>query len=124
MDLIPGIACAAHFIVHAREVPKSVDDYISAGRAVQRLWLTLTQLGLFMQPEMTPLIFSRYITEGLQFTTNERRLEDAQQLSLQLGKLIGEETRIRSVFMGRIGAGRTPTARSLRKPLLELKYKT
>jgi molybdopterin/thiamine biosynthesis adenylyltransferase len=124
MDLIPGIACAAHFIIHAQEIPKSIDDHISAGRAVQRFWLTLTQLGLFMQPEMTPLIFSRYIYEGMQFTTNERKLKDAQKLTLQLGTLIGEETIVRSVFMGRIGAGRTPSARSLRKPLLKLKYIT
>lgn len=59
MDLIPGLACAAHFVLKARQSPRGIDDYVEAGRAVQRFWLTLTRLGLFMQPEMTPLIFSR-----------------------------------------------------------------
>jgi hypothetical protein len=39
------------------------DDYVAAGRAMQRFWLTATQLGLQLQPELTPLIFSRYVRE-------------------------------------------------------------
>lgn len=121
MDFIPGIACAAHFVIQAREIPQSIDDYISAGRAVQRFWLTLTRQGLFMQPEMTPLIFSRYSLKGIQFSADIGKLESAQKLSRQLTRLIGEKVNARSVFMGRIGAGEAPSARSLRMPLFKLK---
>lgn len=121
MDFIPGIACAGHFVIQAHESPRTIDDYISAGRAVQRFWLTLTQQGLFMQPEMTPLIFSHYSSEGIQFSTALDKQESAQKLSRQLNQLIGEKTTVRSVFMGRIGAGPAPSARSLRMPLIKLK---
>jgi hypothetical protein len=121
MDFIPGIACAAHFVIQAQEMPRTIDDYISAGRAVQRFWLTLTQQGLFIQPEMTPLIFSRYSLEGIPFSPDIRKQESAQKLSRQLTQLIGEKTTARAVFMGRIGAGSVPSARSLRMPLLKLK---
>lgn len=121
MDFIPGIACAAHFVIQAREAPHSIDDYIGAGRALQRFWLTLTQQGLVMQPEMTPLIFSRYSLSGLQFSTDMDMQESARKLTNQLHGLIGEEATARSTFMGRIGAGPSPTARSLRMPLVKLK---
>ncbi|CAG1001257.1 Sulfur carrier protein ThiS adenylyltransferase [Methylophilaceae bacterium] len=121
MDLVPGLACAAHFVIQANETPRTIDDYVNAGRAVQRFWLTLTQLGLFMQPEMTPLIFSRYVENGIQFSRGRGMQERAHQLSRQLSQLIGEGTTSRSVFMGRIGAAPPPSARSLRKPLSTLK---
>lgn len=121
MDLIPGIACGAHFIIQAQNAPRTIDDYVSAGRAVQRFWLTLTQLGLYMQPEMTPLIFSRYNLEGIQFSSTKGKNESAAELRHQLGQLIGEGAISKSVFMGRIGAGPAPTARSLRMPVSMLK---
>lgn len=121
MDLIPGLACAAHFVIQADDIPRTIDDYVNAGRAVQRFWLTLTQLGLFMQPEMTPLIFSRYVENGIQFSKGSSVQKSAQKLSRQLSQLIGEGATSRSVFMGRIGTGSPPSARSLRKPLSTLK---
>jgi hypothetical protein len=44
MDFIPSLACGAHFVILADHKPESFDDYISAGRAVQRFWLTATKL--------------------------------------------------------------------------------
>jgi hypothetical protein len=35
---------------------------------MQRFWLTATQLGLQLQPELTPLIFSRYVRERRAFS--------------------------------------------------------
>lgn len=121
MDLIPGMACAAHFIIQAHDIPRTIDDYISTGRAVQRFWLSLTQLGLYMQPEMTPLIFSHYSSDGIKFSEDNSKIVYAQRLSRQLDKLTGEKTTARSVFMGRIGAGSASSARSLRMPLSKLK---
>jgi nitroreductase len=119
MDLVPGLACAAHFVIQARRAPQSIDDYVAAGRATQRFWLTLTTLGLHMQPEMTPLIFGRYVREGIRFTRLEPLQQSARRLYGQLNGLLGPDPST-AVFMGRLGAGKGPTARSVRKPLAEL----
>ncbi|MTV41720.1 nitroreductase family protein [Duganella radicis] len=120
MDLIPGLACAAHFVLVAERRPQRVDDYIAAGRAVQRFWLTATAQGLQLQPELTPLIFSRYVREGRVFSSVPGMQEQARQLSQQGAALVGAADWEAAVFMGRIGAGAPARARSLRRPLSEL----
>jgi hypothetical protein len=119
MDLVPGLACAAHFVLKARQQPRSIDDYVAAGRAVQRFWLTLTHLGLFMQPEMTPLIFASYVRNGVRFSRIDKLQSAAAGLQRQLVALVGDDVP-HAVFIGRLGAGKQPRARSLRKPLAEL----
>lgn len=119
MDFIPSIACSAHFVLKAKEAPRTIDDYVAAGRAVQRFWLTLTQLGLFMQPEMTPLIFSKYVREGTSFTTDKRLHAPARRLQLQGAALTATDT-LHPVYMGRVGAGPAPRARSVRLSVEEL----
>lgn len=119
MDLVPGLACAAHFVLKATRAPQGIDDYVDAGRAVQRLWLTLTHLGLAMQPEMTPLIFSKYVLERREFTQTPGLFAAAARLRERAQELIydGPGT---PVYMGRLGAGPMPKARSERRPLEEL----
>jgi hypothetical protein len=119
MDFIPGVACAAHFVLKARNQPQTIDDYVDAGRAVQRFWLTLTQLGLYMQPEMTPLIFSKYVREQRQFTCQQRLHGLAARLAREASALVFNDA-LFPVYMGRVGAGPAPTARSERLPLDEL----
>lgn len=123
MDLLPGLACAAHYVIRADKEPVTVEDYLAAGAAVQRFWLTVTRLGLQMQPEMTPLIFSRYVEQGPKDFTNERKLIPlAQQLRKDSMALLGkkEGDPFREVYMGRVGAGKAATARSRRKELDQL----
>jgi molybdopterin/thiamine biosynthesis adenylyltransferase/nitroreductase len=120
LDLIPGIFCAGHFALLADKPPTSITDYLSAGRALQRFWLTATQLGLQLQPEMTPLIFSNYIRESIKFTCVDAVEKKAKRLANELAALLGEECVERAVFMGRIGEGKPPKARSTRKTLSEL----
>ncbi len=120
LDIIPALRCAAHFVIIAPQPPGSIDDYVAAGRAVQRFWLTASQQGLHVQPEMTPLIFADYVKKGLRFTTSDQGWARAQRVSGQLEKILGAELSQRAVFMGRIGAGPAPTARSTRKSLEEL----
>ena len=119
MDLLPGIACAAHFVLRAKVKPVTIDDYVAAGRALQRFWLTLTQLGLFMQPEMTPLIFSKYVREQTAFTADTRLHGPAARLAERTKALVFQHAS-HPVYMGRVGAGPAPAARSLRKPLAQL----
>jgi hypothetical protein len=122
MDLIPGLACAAHFVLKAQRQPQGIDDYVEAGRAVQRFWLTLTKLGLFMQPEMTPLIFSKYVREGTPFTRETRLHGQARRLQQEAAALIFTDD-LFPVYMGRLGAGTAPAARSERLPVEDLLLK-
>jgi nitroreductase len=119
MDFVPGIACAAHFVLKARQAPAGIDDYIEAGRALQRFWLTLTSLGLYMQPEMTPLIFSKYVREQRRFTGADKLHGLAARLEREARELVFTDA-LHPVYMGRIGAGPAPTARSERLPLEQL----
>jgi hypothetical protein len=119
MDLLPGLLCAAHFAIVAQRAPRTVDDYVAGGRAVQRFWLTAASLGLGFQPELTPLIFTRYVREGIPFSRHAGSLSRAQKLVGQLDAVLGEHL-IRTVFMGRLGHAPLPAARSLRLPLQKL----
>lgn len=120
MDLLPALACAAHVALLADRPPLSIDDYLAAGRAMQRFWLAATRLGLQMQPEMTPLVFARYVRERRAFSAMPGMQEQAEALAQQASALIGKAEFERAVFLGRIGAGPPAYARSLRRPLAQL----
>jgi len=118
LDLIPAQRCAAHFIIVADKPRVQTSDYLEGGRATQRFWLTATKLGLQLQPEMTPLIFSTYTREGRRFTDSVDKLAEADTLRLELDALTGGE--VDAVFMGRLGFGSAATSRSLRKNIQQL----
>jgi hypothetical protein len=119
MDWIPGLRCAAHVAILADEVPQTVEDQLQAGQAMQRFWLTATRLGLQHQPEMTPLIFSRYAREGRRFSEREALLTQAADIGRRFDALLDQGS-IRAVWFGRIGAGMRSAARSERLSLTEL----
>jgi len=117
LELLPGLGCAAHVAILPDRPPKGVDDWIDAGRAVQRLWLTAEKLGLQHQPEMTPLIFARYSSMQLPFSASSTALGQAEGVAQRLRALIdprrdGQE----AVWLGRIGQAQRPAARSIRRP--------
>lgn len=117
LDIVPALACAAHFMIVADQAPHGVDDYVAAGRALQRVWLTATSLGLQMQPEMTPLIFASYTRQDLPFTRAAKQRAQARRLATDLERIFGSKDCLGGVFMGRIGAGPSPAARSTRLEL-------
>lgn len=119
MDLLPGLACAAHFVLVDRQDPLSIDDHVAAGRAVQRFWLKLTELGLHQQPEMTPLIFEAYVRKGIAFTQSGPVSDMARDVAARLREVIGVDP-AHAVWMGRVGAGPAARARSVRLPLPRL----
>jgi nitroreductase len=120
LDLIPSLACAGHFLLAAGSPCRTIDDYIAAGGAMQRFWLTATSLGLQVQPEMTPLIFARYTAQGRRFSAVAQAPTQATAIAAELGELFGAAAVSCGAFMGRIGAGSTAQPRSLRLPLEKL----
>lgn len=122
LDLVPALACGAHFVIANKTAGRTIDDYVAAGRAMQRFWLKAESLGLRLQPEMTPLIFSAYAREKIHFSNIPRASERASRLAVQLSQLIGEDFSARAVFMGRIGSAPPAKSRSLRLPLDRLMH--
>lgn len=127
LDLLPAFLCAGHVVLSAQKEASGPEERLDAdfeaGAAVQRFWLTAESLGLLHQPELTPLIFSRYAAEGRRFTGDEAALREAAGVQRALAGLIGEDVLRRAAWIGRIGAGRRARARSLRLPLEALMRK-
>jgi hypothetical protein len=120
MDVVPALFCGAHCLLVANQPITNAQEGVEAGRAMQRLWLTATSLGLQGQPEMAPLIFSRYAAQNRIFTVNTKGWSQTQKLAQQFALFFGNEDWSRAAFMMRLGAGKPPQARSLRKPLADL----
>jgi hypothetical protein len=120
LDLLPGIACAAHFSLLTPTSLQNSDDYLAAGRAMQRFWLTAARLQLYIQPEMTPVIFTRYHRQQRHFTCLDKADGLACKLDTQLADLLPGQDLDALFFMGRIGCGPTPRARSTRKSVITL----
>lgn len=120
LDLLPSIACGAHVFMLAADPPQSIDDFVSAGAAVQRFWLTAASVGLQHQPQITPLIFARYAKQGRAFSKSPNAMLAAEEVRAGLEGLIGPAALARAVWAGRVGAGRPARSRSLRLPLEKL----
>lgn len=120
LDLVPGMACSAHLAVFAPAEPVTVDDRIECGRAIQRLWLTCEQLGLQLQPEMTPLIFSHYVRTNKVFTTNNAARLAATNIHRSLKELLMHTEMSQTFWMCRVGPRRSVPGRSLRLDLARL----
>ena len=120
LDLLPGVFCAAHYALLADKPLQSIDDYVTAGRAMQRYWLTATHQGLFVQPEMTPVIFTRYHRNDLRFTQRAQARTSVANLNSRLHGVLAGKNVDALLFMGRIGTGPAPRARSTRKSVSSL----
>lgn len=120
LDILPSLACSAHFVLLAPVPPQTLTDYVDAGRALCRFWLGVTAQGLQFQPEMTPLIFRSYVLRNTSFSRSPSSFDQARKISLALERLIGKDQADRAVFMGRVGRGNPPISRSLRLPLPSL----
>jgi hypothetical protein len=121
MDWRTGLGCAAHFVIVADKPLLAIEDYLAGGAAMQRFWLEATRRGLQLQPEMTPLIFSRYVAQSRTFTSIAAEQSLAETLAGQLVQLLGDSgNTLQRVYMGRVGFGPAPQSRSVRPPLEKL----
>lgn len=97
--------CAAYVAILARVPPIADDDWLAAGAAALRFWLTATRLGLQHQPTMSTAALARRTPGGALHQRFDRLLDgDARRLA----------------WLGRIGAGDPPGPRALRLPLSAL----
>ncbi|QMT60897.1 ThiF family adenylyltransferase [Legionella sp. PC997] len=122
LDLLPSLFCSAHFFL----IPKSSIDeneyFLKVGAAMQRFWLTATQLGLVMQPNFAPLMFQYYADAQTEFS----QLKFSQNIALKISKnlrVLSHENTV--LFLGRIGypQQKQTKVRSLRKSVDDLLLK-
>lgn len=120
MDIIPALRCGAHCLLVANQPPRNFQESVAAGRFMQKFWLTAESLRLQTQPEMAPLIFSRYVAQDKRFTVAENGWSQAKLLKQKFSFFFGEEKWGRAAFMMRLGKGKRPLARSDRRSLADL----
>ena len=118
LDFIPSLKSCAHFAIQAENEATTIEDYINAGRAIQKFWLTTTKLGLGFQPEQTPVIFSKYLRQDIEFTKDEAVIKNTNKGKAMFENLLPNTEK--TLFLGRIGRSQLPTSRSTRKPLADL----
>jgi nitroreductase len=120
LDFLPAICCAGHIALHARKIPESIVDFVAAGVAMQRLWLTAAAQDLHLQPEMTALIFGWYQDHGTTLSRDRNVNMNASKVARRTSELFGVKEASSSVFFCRVGYSAPPDSRSLRKDLSEL----
>lgn len=113
-DFMPAYFCGAHFAFTLEKYPSTLDEFVAVGRGLQRFWLEATRLGLQVQPEMAPLIFSQFRLNNKHFTVNKKAYAQADGVLKKLQDFIPVE---KTVFLGRLGAGMPIPFRSHRQPL-------
>lgn len=94
-------------------------DFMEAGRAVERIWLTATSKGLSLQPLTGVLFFKLLIEHGEDpmFSPDERAtILNAYD---EAAAIVGAGDK-RIAFLFRIGRGAAPSARAIRFPLDEV----
>ena len=91
-------------------------DFVKVGRAVERLWLTATSLGLSFQPLTGVLFFKLKIAGGEvgAFSSQEQKLIMSAYAEASQILKAGER---HIAFIFRVGRGDTPSAHAVRFPL-------
>lgn len=120
LDFLTALGCAAHVLISPKKTPQSLEDWVQLGIVWQRLWLTTTQQGLHLQPEMTPLIFRWYARAGRRFSAEPQLFEQALKVSDSLEEIAGARPTSDFGFLARVGCSATPKSRSIRLDLADL----
>lgn len=120
LDFIPALACAGHLLIRPKQPLVSPSDYVRAGVALQRLWLSAASVGLHLQPEMTPVIFRWYVQSGRSISTLPGIDHAAASLAASFETLAGADRADGFAFFCRVGDSKQPASRSVRKEINEL----
>lgn len=120
LDLLPGLRCAAHVLVRPDQPPAQLEDWVRLGMAVQRLWLTVTQFDLHLQPQMTPVIFRWYARAGRRFSADAHLIGLSKQVAIDFERIAQVAPTDPFGFFARVGVCDVPVSRSIRQDVAEL----
>lgn len=124
LDYLPAICCSAHALIVSKRGLRTLDDWVRLGQGMQRFWLAATSQGLYLQPEMTPLIFGWYAGVARKFSNNPKVERCASGVTESLLSVFGCNEAAGLGFFCRVGLSRTPSSRSMRLGLDELLVKS
>jgi hypothetical protein len=93
---------------------KSPENFVFAGRAMQRIWLTATDLKLSMQPLTGVLFFMYQVLDGNVDKFTKMHVEIIKRAYADIKKIFCVSDEETIAFMFRIGHGGEPTAKSSR----------
>ncbi len=93
-----------------------LEDFVNAGRIMQRVWLTATKLGLSVQPLTGVLFFMQGIRVGKVEHFSPRHLELIKSAHQDIYHTFGVSGSNSIAMMFRIGYGGAPTARATKLP--------
>jgi len=105
---------------------KQTSDLLKAGRAVERVWLSATKNNLAFQPICLSLsllksLGSKNLGENC---ISKSTFSELSAMKAQLSLVFGEVQSKNGVFLFRLTQADDPMARSLRKPLSEVYFKS
>lgn len=92
-------------------------DFVRAGRALERIWLTATAQGLSMQPLAGTLFLALSLQAGETAGLADTDIKAITEASKELSRIADTEKPV--LFMFRIGRSEPPTARASRFPLAD-----
>ncbi len=98
--------------VCAISVPEAHTSYFQAGRALQRAWLVLTELGFAVQPMMSLMVLLNALHHGssqLKVALGTKRIIE---LAAQFDTAIPEFTCRKPLFLLRFGYAKSPSGRT------------
>lgn len=120
LDYLPAICCSAHALIVSRRGLNTLNDWVALGQAMQRFWLEASRQGLYLQPEMTPLIFGWYSSSARKFSANVKVESLSATLTLDLMRVVGSRDVKKLGFFCRLGVSEAPVSRSIRHDLTGL----
>ena len=122
LDYLPAICCSAHALIVSKRDLNTLGDWVGLGQAMQRFWLAASSQGLYLQPEMTPLIFGWYVGSGRSFSEKKEIRQLAARLAQDLTGNVSAGNVTNYGFFCRVGVSAVPTSRSIRIDLDELMW--
>ncbi len=121
LDYLPAIFCAGHLFIRVEKTPQTLIDFVAAGCAMQRVWLTCTAQGLYLQPEMTPIIFNWYASTETVVSRLKSVNQEVKKLATLFNSLTSDSKPLgHPVFLCRVGNSTEPNSRSKRLALKDL----
>lgn len=120
LDYLPAICCSAHALIVSKRGLNTLNDWVALGQTMQRFWLEASRQGLYLQPEMTPLIFAWYAAFGRKLSADVAVVQRANALARDLLEIAGDNDLVRLGFFCRVGVSPKPLSRSIRLELCDL----
>ncbi|WP_433623854.1 Rv1355c family protein [Nocardia sp. CA-120079] len=98
----------------------SRESYLRGGRAMQRMWLTATAKGIALQPMTAlPYFFAR-LERGAGHGLCKREQAELRELRVRYQRVFETDADHAEVLLFRLAYAGPPTARSLRRPLVQV----